>query len=71
MTQERKMAEQPPAEVLFELRRVGNAVKVSALDPVTNVEVCIVGSATAGVHALKMAALQKLRYVIAKQRQGG
>ena len=51
-------------EVLFEFRRIGNAVKVSAIEPVTNTEISIVGSAAAGEHALKMAAIRKLQYVL-------
>ena len=31
-------------EVLIEIRRVGNAVKVTAMDPVTLTEITIVGS---------------------------
>lgn len=54
----------PLNEVLFEFHRVGNVVKVSAIDPQTNTEVSIVGPPTAGEHALKMAALRKLQYVL-------
>ena len=61
---------QPRGEVLFEMRRVGNYVKVSAIDPVLNVEVLIVGDVRAGEHALKMAALRRLEMVIAKGRGG-
>ncbi len=53
-------------EVLFEFRQIGNSVKVSAIEPITNTEVSIVGPATAGEHALKMAAIRKLQYVLAK-----
>lgn len=53
-------------EVLFEFRRIGNSVKVSAIEPITNTEVSIVGPVTAGEHALKVAAIRKLRYVLAK-----
>jgi len=53
-------------EVLFEFRKIGNAVKVSAIDPVTNTEVSIVGPATAGEYTLKMAALRKLQYVLGR-----
>ncbi|WP_146002636.1 DUF6898 family protein [Telmatospirillum siberiense] len=62
------MGRQPDLdEVLIEFRRIGNSVKVSAIEPVTNTEVSIVGPATAGEHALRMAAIQKLRYVLAKK----
>jgi len=53
-------------EVIFEFRRIGNSVKVSAIDPATNTEISIVGPATAGEHALKMAALRKLQYVLGR-----
>ncbi len=51
-------------EVLFEVRIVGNAAKVSALDPATNVEVCVVGSIHASPYSLKMNALRKLKSVL-------
>lgn len=50
-------------EILFEFSAVGNAVKVSAVDPISMREVSIIGPVTAGEEALKRAALQKLRYV--------
>ena len=53
-------------EVLFEFRQVGAYVKVSAVDPVTNTEVAIVGSARMSKDTLKANALRKLRYVLAK-----
>lgn len=53
-------------EVLFEVRQVGNAVKVSAVDPVTNTEVCVVGPVTASPYSLKMNAVRKLRMVLRK-----
>lgn len=59
-------ADPPLGEVLFEVKVVGNAVKVSALDPVTNTEVCVVGSAHTSAYSLKMNALRKLRSVLRK-----
>lgn len=56
-------------EILFEFRRIGNVVKVSALHVDTDTEVCLVGSPAAGEHGLKMAAIRKLIYVLDK-RQG-
>jgi len=53
-------------EVLFEFRRMGNSVKVSAVDPASNTEVCIVGPANAPVQQLKLNALRKLEWVLAK-----
>ncbi len=57
------------AEVLFEMRAVGNAVKVSAIDPITNTEISIVGPATASPYTLKMNALRKLKSVLRKRGQ--
>jgi len=56
-------------EVLFEFRRVGNVVKVTAVHVATDTEICLVGAPAAGEHGLKLAALNKLKYVLAK-RQG-
>jgi len=53
-------------EVLIEVRRVGNAVKATALDPVTLKEVTIVGSPRDGEELLKRAVIAKLRYVLNK-----
>jgi hypothetical protein len=57
---------EPQGEVLFEFVRLGNAVKVSAVDPVTNIEVSIVGPRRASLHILKMVAVRKLRWAIAR-----
>jgi Domain of unknown function (DUF6898) len=54
-------------EVLFEFRRVGAAVKVTAVDAATGTEVSLVGDPAAGEAALKRLAKQKLDYVMAKQ----
>lgn len=54
-------------EVLFEFRRIGAYVKVSAIDALTATEVSIVGDASAGEMRLKQTALKKLDYVMAKQ----
>lgn len=48
-------------QVLFEIVAIGNAVKVSAIDPVSNIEVSLVGPATASAYSLKMNALRKLK----------
>jgi hypothetical protein len=60
----------PGREVLFELRQIGNTVKVTAIDVATNTEVCTMGPASAGQHALKTAALRKLEYVLAERARG-
>ncbi len=58
-----------PGEVIFEFVQHGASVKVTAMDPETLVEVSVVGPASAGQAALKAAALNKLKYVLAKRRQ--
>ena len=55
-------------EVLIEFHQVGNAVKVTAVDPETLVEVSIVGSSSAGQEALTRTAINKLQYVLEKKR---
>jgi hypothetical protein len=62
-------ADAPLGEVLFEFRRIGNVVKVSAVHVDTNTEVSLIGAPAAGEHGLKMAAIRKLTYVLAN-RQG-
>jgi hypothetical protein len=58
----------PIGEVLFEFRRVGNAVKVTALHVATDTEISMVGPPAAGEHVLKAAALRKLTYVLAQRK---
>ncbi len=55
-------------EILYEFVMRGNSVKVSAIDPDTNTEVCIVGHANVGEVVLKRLAARKLRYVLDKRR---
>ncbi|MFI4976294.1 MAG: DUF6898 family protein [Caulobacterales bacterium] len=57
----------PPGEILFEFRRIGQAVKVSALHVDTDTEICLVAAAATGEHGLKAAAIRKLAYVLSKQ----
>jgi hypothetical protein len=54
-------------EVLFEVTSSGNIVKVTAVDAETGIEATIQGPASAGPHALKQTALQKLIYVLGKK----
>lgn len=54
------------SEVLFEFRSVGNYVRVSAIDTRTNTEVTLAGDPKVGEAMLKRMAMNKLRYVIAK-----
>jgi hypothetical protein len=58
-------------EVLFELRRLGSFVKVSAIHVQSNTEVSLAGPAAAGEHGLKQAAMRKLAFVLARTRAGG
>ena len=59
-------ASSQPREVIYEFRRVGDYLQVSAIDPVTNTEVSIVGSPTMNRYALRQLALRKLIFVIEK-----
>ena len=54
-------------EVLLEYHRVGAYVKVSAIDPVTQTEVSIVGDPKRSEAELARVALNKLKYVMSKQ----
>ncbi|MCE2509905.1 MAG: hypothetical protein J4G10_02840 [Alphaproteobacteria bacterium] len=54
-------------EVLIEIQRVGNAVKVRAMDPVTLTEITIVGSPHDTEETLTRTAVQKLVYVLNKK----
>lgn len=55
------MAEPDGREVYFEFIVIGNAVKVTAIDSVTAIEVSVMGPANAAQADLKQLALQKLR----------
>ena len=58
------MTTPPRREVLLEFRRVGNAVKATALDPETLTEVSVVGPAAGGQEMLRRTVLAKLEYVL-------
>ena len=51
-------------EILFEFRRHGYSVKVSAIDSKSGTEICIIGPATLSPHILKQRAVAKLAYVM-------
>ncbi len=55
-------------DIIIEFRRIGNSVKVSAMDPATLTEVTIVGPANAGEETLKLNVLRKLEFVLAKKK---
>ena len=54
-------------EVLIEFQQVGNAVKVTAVDTETLVEVSMMGPASAGQEVLKLNVIRKLKYGLAKK----
>ena len=54
-------------EVLLEFQRLGNCVKVTAVDPTTLVEVTIMGPPGCGRETLTRNAVRKLDYVLAKR----
>lgn len=56
-------------EVLIEFQQIGNAVKVTALDPETYTEVSIMGPSSAGREVLKRNAINKLQYVLSKKNK--
>jgi hypothetical protein len=56
------------AEAIIEFRTIGSTVKVSAVDPVTLVEVSIVAPVTATQRHMTDAVLNKLRYVLAHRK---
>jgi hypothetical protein len=54
---------------LVEFQTIGNAVKVSAIDPETLVEVSIIGPVSASESDLSRLAARKLEYVLKKRTQ--
>ena len=54
-------------EVLFEMRYLGNVVRVTAIDPATGTEVITVGDAGRTPEALKRVAARKLLYVLKRR----
>ena len=61
------MVDRGETEVLLEFQRLGNSVKVTAMDPETMVEVSIVGPRSATEEQLTRTAIRKLEYVLNKQ----
>lgn len=58
-------------DVIFEFFRVGNSVKVSAVDTESMTEVSVVGPATASQATLRQMALRKLEFVLARRKKHG
>ena len=63
------MSEPEDREVYFEFITVGNAVKVTAIDSLTGIEVSAMGPASAAQMDLKQLALQKLRARLKREEQ--
>lgn len=57
------------AEILFEFKRNGNCVKVTAIEPETQTEVSVVVPASISVDEMKLQALNRLNYVLKKKAQ--
>ena len=55
-------------EVLFEFIPNGRFVKVVAVDPISMLEIAMVGDRMASIDTLERLAIKKLKYVIAKKR---
>lgn len=55
---------------LIEFVRIGNSVKVSAIDPVTGVEASIIGPAQLSDTQLGANAIAKLHYVLNRKKPG-
>lgn len=65
------MVQEHQGDVLIEMIQIGNAVKVTAVDTVTGIEVSIVGAPSAGEDFLKRNAINKLNYVLRKDNRRG
>lgn len=55
------------SEAIIEFHRIGNSVKVSAIDTVTQVEVSIIAPASSSERHMTDAVMKKLQYVLARQ----
>ncbi len=60
------MIDTKPGEVLFEFKRLGAYVKVTALHPASLTEVTITGDAKAAQQHLQLLALNKLKLALKK-----
>ena len=54
-------------EIIFEFVQIGTALKITAVDAATGIEVSMVGDPNAGQETLRRLAAQKLAYVMRKQ----
>lgn len=58
----------PMKEVLFEMQRHGNILRVVAIDPVTGTEVIMIADPRQSMEIIKRLAVRKLLYVLEKNR---
>lgn len=56
-------------EVIFDFRRIGGSVKVSAIDVATEVEIAVVVPAGAPEAAMRAQALRRLSFVLARRQR--
>ncbi len=56
-------------EVLFEFRRVGRITRVVAIDPISGMEIVMIGAPGYSVFMLKRLAARKLAYAIRRKRK--
>ena len=57
------------SRIIIEFIQVGAYVKVSAVDPISLVEVSIVGDPSASRNTLEQAAIKKLKFVLLKKKK--
>ncbi|MGY9063712.1 MAG: DUF6898 family protein [Rhodospirillales bacterium] len=55
-------------EVLFEMKQVGQYMRITAIDPLSGTEVISIGDPSVDPDMLRNMAIRKLKYVIAKNR---
>ena len=55
-------------EVLFEMKQVGQYLRITAIDPLSGTEVISIGDPSVNPDMLRNMAVRKLKYVIAKSR---
>jgi hypothetical protein len=53
-------------EIIFEIVRLGDYVKVSAVDPITMVEVSVTGPSKGPIEVVKQIAANKLKRALAR-----
>ena len=57
------------SEILFEYVRLGNSVKVTAIEPETKIEAAVVVPASLSQEQMKMQALNRLKYILKKKEE--